>query len=115
MEKKLINLTNHPSKEWDESQLKDSLKYGEIEDMAFPQISPNWDISKVMEEVDKYDRLINRIAQKNDVTVHVMGEQTFCYGIISKLTRSGIKCIASCTERGTFNFIRFREYPNNQQ
>ena len=40
MKKLLINLTNHPSQEWNEEQLKAAYSYGEIEDMEFPTIPP---------------------------------------------------------------------------
>ena len=89
--------------------------------MAFPQVNPEdsrEDIEALAEDVAK------SIVEKShdcDVTVHVMGEMTFVYQLVSRLKSMGIRCVASTTERivkdnddGTktseFSFIQFREY-----
>lgn len=116
-----INLTNHPSSQWDERQTKAARQFGEIEDMAFPQVNPNdsrEDIEAIAEETAK------SIVEKShdcDVTVHIMGEMTFVYNLVFRLKSMGIRCVASTTERivkdnddGTktseFSFVGFREY-----
>lgn len=116
-----INLTNHPSSQWDERQTKAARQFGEIEDMAFPQVNPNdsrEDIAAIAEETAK---IIVEKSHYCDVTVHVMGEMTFVYNLVSRLKSMGIRCVASTTERivkdnddGTktseFSFVGFREY-----
>ena len=59
-------------------------------------------------------------ARDADVTVHVMGEMTFTYYLVSLLKAKGITCVASTTERiieekdgmktSLFKFVKFREY-----
>ena len=44
---KFINYTNHPSINWSEAQLQAAKIYGEIIDMAFPEIDPHWDESQI--------------------------------------------------------------------
>lgn len=114
MKKLLINLTNHPSQEWNEEQLKAAHSYGEIEDMEFPTIPPYMGEDEIEKVIKKYEQIILKKSEVNLLTVHIMGEQTFCYGLINRLTKHRIRCMASCTERGTFKFVRFREYVSPQ-
>ena len=66
-------------------------------------------------------RKIMDIANGYDAVVHLMGEQTLSFSLIMKLKGKGIRCVASTTERETwdsggnkrvvaFEFVRFREY-----
>lgn len=115
----LINLTNHPSHLWGEAQKTAAAKYGECIDIPFPNIPEEIDSNAVDDMANEYLEKI--LALGPDVTVHIMGEQTFCFALISKLFANHIPCIASCTRRdvtilpdGTelkrFYFARFREY-----
>ncbi len=115
----LINLSNHPFSQWGEEQKRAAGQFGECRDMPFPQIPAEWDADQVWELSKKYAAEIMDL--DGDVTVHIMGEQTFCYSLISMLLKNGIQCIASCTERDVtmlpdgsrqvrFNFARFRYY-----
>ena len=120
IEKLFINLSNHPSKLWGEKQIAEAQKYGTIKDIPFPSISPG----ASNEEMEKMaDTMVNEILKKAEntvVTVHVMGEMTFTYALVSRLKAEGVTCVASTTERiaeekdgvktSEFKFVRFREY-----
>lgn len=117
----LINLTNHPTTLWDEPQLAAAAQYGKIVDMPFPAIDSESDESSIEILVNEYIEKISVLAISNKITVHIMGEMTFCFGLISELTRLGIECIASTSERNVvelesnqkqvkFKFVRFRKY-----
>lgn len=123
----LINLSNHPSANWSEEQIEAAkLQFDEIVDLQFPQINPHWNLEQVEEfageffmdflkdcEFGKYD--------KKNLTVHIMGELTFCYLMINMFKIKNIKCVASTTERivieeidgkktAQFRFVQFRDY-----
>lgn len=95
--------------------------YGECVDIPFPKIVPEADEKEINALTDIYAERVLSLAGKECITVHLMGEQTFCYSLINKLLRMGIKCIASTTYRDStilpdgskkdrFHFIRFRSY-----
>lgn len=129
----LINLTNHPRRQWDESQREAAEVYGECVDMPFPNVPPEADATVVEEMAREYVGRIMCVAglssgdeagasvRPESVTVHVMGEQTFCFALICRLRQFGIRCVASCSRRDVtempdgskqvrFHFARFREY-----
>ena len=114
----LLNLTNHPSKQWSEKQYSHAFElYDEIEDLPFPQISPALDSASLDYLVDEYEQKIRLI---NPTVVHLMGEMTFTFRLVQKLKLIGILCVASTTARITeqigdtkssrFEFIQFRAY-----
>lgn len=116
-----INLTNHPSEKWGEEQLKAARQYGEIVDIPFPVVEENATEPEIRKLADVYFDKIMSEGKSHDLTVHIMGEQTLCYALISKLQKKGIRCVASCTKSdsfyneagqkvSTFHFSRFREY-----
>ena len=116
-----INFTNHPSEKWSEEQISAARRYGDIIDIPFPLIDENASEKEISRLADEYLAIILSKGDANDLTVHIMGEQTFCYALISKLQKEGIRCIASCTKRNvfvneegntvsTFHFSNYREY-----
>lgn len=120
----LINLTNHPSNEWDEIQKNTAISlYGEVVDIPFPEVPSEANPFEINSMTDEYFNKIKAISKNNEAVVHIMGEMTFCYALISKLQKENIKCVASTTERKVrylptgekaieFNFVQFREYNN---
>lgn len=113
-----INLSNHPSKNWSAEQLAAANSFGEIKDLAFPNVSPAADESDIEELASE---TIKSLPPNQNLTVHVMGEMTLTYAIVSILKTRGIRCVASTTERivtdnhdgtktTTFKFFKFREY-----
>lgn len=116
----LINLSNHPSDKWDRRQLDAASEYGKIIDIPFPAVAPDGDEQYIRLLSDKMVEAIAGLAEKEDVTVHIMGEMTFTYLMVDSLLKAGISCIASTTGRivrdngnykeSEFRFIRFRRY-----
>lgn len=117
-----INLSNHPSAGWGARQREAAEMYGEIEDMAFPAIPPEAGEREITDLAEKYVARIEERAETRDVTVHIMGEMTFCYTVITRLQPLGIPCLASTTRRQVtetadgvkevrFDFETFRRYP----
>lgn len=115
----LLNLTNHPSVNWPENQKSTAVEtYGNVKDMSFPQIDPNWDEDRIDQLAAEYALKIREI---NPTAVHIMGEMTFAFRLIAKLKEDRITCLASTTERiaeednkgnkiSIFSFVRFRKY-----
>lgn len=118
----LINLSNHPSANWGARQREAAEMYGEIEDMTFPAIPPEAGEGEITDLAEEYVARIEERAETRDVTVHIMGEMTFCYAVITRLQSLGIPCLSSTTRRQIteaadgvkevhFDFETFREYP----
>lgn len=115
-----LNLSNHPSSLWGQAQLQAAAAYGRIEDMPFPSISPEMTTEKVRELAEEYLAKIMKYSDGAEVTVHIMGELTFCFILVRKLQEHGIVCVASCAERivreengekiSRFDFVSFRNY-----
>jgi len=114
-----INLTNHPSSGWSEEQQKAAKEYGEVVDLSFPNIEPYFTSKDINELADETIECI-KLLDTNPV-VHVMGEMTFTYAVVSQLKANGITCVASTSERlvkmmpdgkkiSEFKFVQFREY-----
>ena len=116
-----INLTNHPSDRWSEEQRKAAEAFGKIVDIPFPLVNENATEAEIEQLAGQYSASILGMGKSKDLIVHVMGEQTFCYALVSKLQKEGIRYIASCTKHdsfinedgqkvSTFHFTRFRDY-----
>lgn len=117
-----LNLTNHPSDQWGEEQRKAAEAYGKIIDLPFPVIEPSYDREMVrqMAEFTVFN-ITSNFTDAMQPVVHIMGEMTYTYAVVSLLKAKGIKCVASTTERDTvmtpdgkkisqFKFVQFREY-----
>lgn len=116
-----VNFTNHPSDEWDDAQLGATEAYGKIVDVPFPVVGENASEEEILNLCNHHLSMIKALGRPEDLTVHIMGEQSFCYAMISKLQTEGIRCVASCTLRdvhvndagqkvSAFHFTRFRDY-----
>ncbi len=115
-----INLSNHPSNRWDEKQLNEARKYGEVIDMDFPTISPQLSIHEVQQLAGTFvERIVGMKGES--IVVHIMGEMTFTLCVVTALQKAGIPCVASTTERvvteepdgrkiSQFRFVQFRPY-----
>lgn len=119
--KLLLNLSNHPYSVWEEKQREAAIIYGPCVDMDFPKVRPGMSSEELDKLIADYEQTILKYAAGHIVTVHIMGEMTFCFRLISRLQAKGIQCIASCAERNVveqgneriksvYNFTRFREY-----
>lgn len=120
-DKLFINLSNHPSENWSDTQKETAQEYGEIIDIPFPSISPAASHEEIEALVSQYIEKILSLGENHSITVHVMGEMTFTYMMVSQLKEMGIPCLASTTDRiveettdgkkiSNFRFVRFRKY-----
>lgn len=115
----LLNLSNHPASKWSDKQRQTAIDaYASIRDLPFPHIDPQWSGRQVDELASEY---LHLICEMNPTTVHIMGEMTFCFKLITMLKTTDIPCIASTTARTTtiddsgnkisvFDFVGFRLY-----
>ncbi len=119
----LINLSNHPSSQWGASQLQAATQFGQIIDIPFPEIEPDWDASQVEQLAEEYlDKILMLASDRNEIPiVHLMGEYVFCFQMATMLKTNSITVLVSTSRRhsvmnddGTktirFDFVRFREY-----
>lgn len=117
----LLNLSNHPASAWSTAQLIVAQStYGDIYDLAFPAIDPNWSVADVTQLAETY---YNEIINMTPIpqAVHLMGEMTFSFALINLLRAKGIVCVASTARRQSidkgegrkeivFEFVQFRAY-----
>lgn len=115
-----INFSNHPSGLWSDEQISAAKQYGEIIDIPFPAISPE----AIKEDLDIISKdAIQQIINSHlpPSTVHIMGEMTLTFALVTELKALGYTCLASTTERKVeinengdkvvhFEFVQFREY-----
>lgn len=116
-----INLSNHPFSSWSAKQLEAAKQYGDLAEMAFPNIESNCSTEVVRMLATAYVTDIMEHYPAENLTVHIMGEQTFCYHVVRQLKQRNVRCVASTTERIVkeikenkriveFTFVQFREY-----
>lgn len=116
-----INLSNHSSDKWTVKQMEAARVYGDVIDWPFPKIDASWDSADVYRLAVSYFQRITEFAPADRVVVHIMGEMTFCFTLVSMLKSNGYRCVASTSERRvvekqdgvkevTFDFERFRCY-----
>lgn len=117
-----INLSNHPSEQWQAEQAAAATAYGPVVDLSFPDVNPDGDEQYIAELADEYLQKIFVAAQGcGSVTVHLMGEMNFTFAMLQRLRQHNIECVASTTQRlvkdmpdGSknvqFQFVKFRRY-----
>lgn len=117
-----INHTNHPSEKWSAAQRQAAEAFGEIVDVPFPAIPPEWDEHQVAKlAASEAEELL----AEHPAAVLVQGEFTYTYALIEHLRAAGIPALAACSRReavetvapdgstvrtSTFRFLRFRRY-----
>ena len=107
-----INFTNHPSDNWGEKQLLEAKKYGEIKDLAFPQIDPNSTSQEIQLQAKQY---VEQITSLHPKAVLVQGEMTFTYNIVlcacsARVAHEEHLDDGQIIKNSIFKFIQFREY-----
>lgn len=116
-----LNVSNHPFVKWSEVQKKAAVEYGDLDEIAFPMVSPEIGEDRLASVVDECLKEIGGKISGKEATVHIMGEMTLTYALVQRLLASGVRCVASTTRRdvrelpdgrkeSTFHFVRFREY-----
>lgn len=118
----LINLSNHPSKNWETAQIEAASQYGEIIDITFPNIPPYWDTVQVEKLSKEYFKHIKEIkkTEKEKPVIHIAGEPVFCFLLINILLKEDYIVFTSTTERivekinnekiSVFKFKKFRKF-----
>ncbi len=120
----LINLSNHPTKYWSELQITEAKKtFNSVMDLKFPKIPPQADEQYILDLAEEYFRTCNKLLSNHKTesnAVHIMGEMTFSFALVSLLLKHNITCVAATTDRNTieengmklseFNFVSFRKY-----
>lgn len=117
----LLNLSNHPSNNWGRDQKDAAIKqFGGILDFPFPNISPSASLIEVQDLAMSVFKQILALEIPN-LSIHLMGEFTFCYQLLKLFEIQKIKCFASTTIRvvtikpdgmkmSVFQFKEFRPY-----
>lgn len=115
------NISNHPSKYWPQHQLSVAHQIaGEVVDIPFPEVSPYDNSSDINLKAKQFAQAIIDGLTDGDV-VHIMGEHTFMFALVSYLLQHGVRCVASTTSReveynetgdkiSQFHFVNFRDY-----
>lgn len=117
----LINLSNHPSPRWSETQKRAASVYGDIVDLPFPVVDAQGDEEYISMIADEYVRKVEEKSNGCTLFVHLMGEMSLTFALIKRLHEKGISCVASTSERKVveyepgrkeviFQFVRFRQY-----
>ena len=116
-----INLSNHPSARWSAEQTEAARAFGDIVDLPFPVVDPQADEADVAAVADAYTQKVIDLTDGVPATVHLMGEMSLTFALISRLKTLGYRCLESTTMRETvespdgvktsvFRFVRFRNY-----
>lgn len=118
----LINLSNHPVSKWSEEQLSAAqTQFGEVVDLPFPTVDPQADEVAISALADDYVSRVVVLSDNHSISVHLMGEMTLTFSLVSRLQKRNIPCVASTTQRIVhelpdggkevkFQFVRFRDY-----
>lgn len=117
MEKTFVNFTNHPSAQWSDRQRREALKYGNIQDIPFPDVDPLGDHDYIDGLADS---CIRHILKFRPGAVLCQGEFCLAYQVIKRLQARGVLVLAACSERiadeiggkkiSSFVFRQFRDY-----
>lgn len=93
-----INCTNHPYEIWGSKQQEAAGKYGDVVEIRFPAIEPEWDAERLRELVDEY---AERIESLNPDAVLVAGEFLFAFMLVDRLLTDGVNVVCSRSRRVT--------------
>ena len=120
-----INFSNHPSQIWSREQTDAASGYGAIADVPFPAVPPDASEEEIQGMAEQscvqIVSVIEGVKGGEPCAVHIMGEMTLTYAIVSRLLKRGVCCMASTTTRevatdtdgnkiSVFRFVRFRQY-----
>ena len=119
----LINLTNHPSANWNEEQREEAVRqWGKIEDYSFPAVGSEWDNVSMMQYAQA---IVSEVVKMNPDAVLCQGEMSMTFLLVAMLQKKGIPVYAATSERRAkeelqpdgsicksvvFSFVMFRKY-----
>lgn len=117
-----VNWSNHPSSSWSDEQYAAASALGEVVDIPFPNISPDFDI-RVIDSLARrgVESISAAYPDRKGTVIHVQGEMTFLYRALLLLEKEGYRAVASTSERQVtftpdgekvvrFDFSGFRDY-----
>ena len=116
-----LNLTNHPSAQWQPAQREAAAALGEVVDWPFPAVEAGASEDDIEQLAKQLAEKIMAMHQQAAVSVHLMGEMTLSFRLLQMLLKVGIPCLASTSRREVveegngqktvrFHFERFRYY-----
>lgn len=116
-----VNLTNHPSSEWEKDQLDAASQYGEVVDFPFPIVDAEDSAVDLDRQAEEIIENLLKCYHARSLTVHVMGEMGLTYRLVYGLTNRGVRCLCSTSERkvtelgngkriAEYKFVKFRDY-----
>ena len=91
-----INFTNHSSDRWNEKQLSEAKKYGNITDIPFPSISPTISEKELLSLAEDYTE---KILSHEPSCVLCQGESVFSTLMVTMLIKRGIETVAAASTR----------------
>ena len=119
----LINLTNHPSANWNEEQREEAVRqWGKIEDYSFPAVGSEGDNVSMMQCAQA---IVSEVVKMNPDAVLCQGEMSMTFLLVAMLQKKGIPVYAATSERRAkeelqpdgsicksvvFSFVMFRKY-----
>lgn len=122
MKKIFLNHTNHPSDKWSSEQIAAAEIFGEIIDLPFPAIPPEFGKEEVVEKVAEN---LKKILSLEPAAVLCQGEFNYTFAMVNELKKNKIPVFAATSERmvssvvqedgssrsvSTFRFVKFRDY-----
>ena len=125
-----INYTNHKSSGWGEKQKAAAEKYGEIIDLDFPNVSPEWSEEELYQLADQEcGKILDLLKGNPDSAVLCQGECALNFLIVKFLLDEGVKVVTAVTERDVdevrkgeviekrskFVFQKFRAYDSKRR
>lgn len=91
-----VNFSNHPSAQWSAAQQAAAQYWGNVVDVAFPDIDPAADETALDSMAAAY---VHHILHLNPDVVLCQGESTFVYRVVRRLEEQGIPVLAACSRR----------------
>lgn len=117
-----VNLSNHPIEYWEKEQKLAAQLYGELVDIKFPDLDPQWDTGEIVKCAKCYLSLCKEKIKdtKSSSAIHLAGETIFCFVLAQMLLKEGYVCLTSTSKRNAvvkkgiklsvYKFERFRKY-----
>lgn len=91
-----INYSNHPSENWNEKQLTEAKKWGEVLDLPFLQVSADMSSTEVVKLAEEE---VQKMMEFKPSAVLCQGEFTLSFSVIKRLQLRGVKVFAACSKR----------------
>lgn len=91
-----VNLTNHPSARWSDTQRLAALEYGPIQDLPFPAISAHDTLEYISRLAAVY---LEKLKAIENPVVLIQGEAVFTYELVRLLEQTGIPALAAVSSR----------------